>query len=117
MRQLESGLRRRKKKGDNTITIDEIMAEFCAAGKKTGEVQRTRDEEIREIAMAYSQAELNRVADRFRPVLAGGFKTSELPFLIAFLEQTAEMLRKDVPEAGPFADALKKQFGIKNRAK
>lgn len=99
------------------MTIDVIMAEFCAAGKKTGETQRVRDEEIREIAIAYSQAELNRVADKFRPVLAGGFKTSELPFLIAFLEQTAGMLRKDVPEAGPFADTLKEQFGVKNRAK
>ncbi len=72
---------------------------------------------MREIALAYSRAEINRIGDEFRPVLERGFKTSELPFLIAFLEQTAEMIRKDVPETGPLADTLNACFGIRNRAK
>lgn len=94
-----------------------LWLNFVQQVKRTGETQRAKDEEIREIAIAYSKAELQRVADRFRPVLAGGFKTRELPFLIAFLEQTAGMIRKDVPEVGPLADTLKKEFGVENRAK
>lgn len=99
------------------MTIDEIMAEFCAAGKKTGEAQRARDEEIREIAMAYSCAEMNRIANKFRPILTSGFKISELPFVIANLEMTAEVIRKDNPAAGRLADTLKKNFKGVNLAK
>lgn len=94
-----------------------LWLNFVQQVKKTGEAQRARDEEIREIAMAYSCAEMNRIANKFRPILTSGFKISELPFVIANLEMTAEAIRKDNPAAGGLADTLKKNFKGVNLAK